>query len=499
MKTNKNTNQKLILILLSLVMVLSLFAGCGQKTDDGNEVTTNDPVTNSGDGTGTTEEVLIEPNFPEIELGTISIIQRRNETREEWDPERESNTVIQQALIERNNYLSNKYEDFDIEYYYVMTDSEFTPKLTTPISSGQQAYDIVIHPPMRLMWLANLGCLRLVQTVDNVNLDNPWWSTKLNERLSYKGYNFFAVGNANLTAMWRTSAIYFNKSIAESVGLSVSELYQSVFNHTWTLEKMLTYAKQATMDGGDGLDVISNKDTFGIIQTPGFYPAFCGTGLTLADVNDDGEFFAKKASQEIVDRVTSMINYMNNDEIALPLTAGIDQWPHFADGKGLFLVEGIAATQVVRDGEINYGLLPCPLGQDGQTEYHNFMHHGHGSAMAVPVDVDNDYLAVIGAFLEEAGYSSRLKVWPAFYKTLMKGQIARDPESADVMDIIFNNISTDIGLVYSDVYDAAIREMIANNDYTSVKSKLDGLYDSMQEALDEINVLYQEHIAKIGQ
>ena len=224
----KKLNTKLILILLSLVMILSLFAGCGNQSDETETTAENGSGNSNGGGEGSTEEVLIEPNFDDIDFNVeIGILQRETAPKEEWDPDAEGNPILEQALIERNGYLYDKY-GMEFTYYYC-SDEEFTTTVANAIQTELMAYHTISYASDWLSGLAIKGLLRTLQSVENVNLDNPWWSKQLNDRLAYKGNNFFAVGNSNISSMWRTSAIYFNKDLAEAEGVSVSQLYDSVF------------------------------------------------------------------------------------------------------------------------------------------------------------------------------------------------------------------------------------------------------------------------------
>ena len=490
-----NNCTKLTLLLLALCMMLTAFAGCGKKTDDTPAQDTTPTGTTGG---GETEEVLIEPEFPDITFyREIGVLQREIAPLEEWNVEEEGNPVLEQALVEKIGYLNDKY---GVEFtYYYSADSEITSKVANSIQSQFMAYDIISWPSGHLMTLANQALLRPLQSVENVDLSNSWWSQQINSRWEYKGNNFFAVGNSNLNSNWRTSGIFFNKAMAERIGTNAAEIYQMVFDHTWTLEKMLELGELATLDSGDGTTVVSENDTFGIVQTNGWYPALLGSGMTFASTDDEGKFVVNTVDQPMIDRIEKLINYMNDSDIALPLSAGIDQWNYFCNGKGLFLVEGIAVSSKARASDVDYGILPSPLGEAGQAEYHNFVHHGHSSAMAVPVDVLEEDLPMIGALLEASNYISRREVWPAFYQTLMRGQIARDPESAEIVDIIFDSMSTDVGIVYAAHFDNAIRAMVTNNDYSNVKSTLEGLVDDMQVTLDEVNAKYDQAIAAYQQ
>ena len=486
------TSVTLLLFALVICMSFTLFAGCADEKQ-GDAITTEPAATTPP----ATEAVDSEPNFPDVSFyREIKILQSSDLALEEWNSEEEGNVILEQAIVDKISYLEEKYT---IEFSYLYSSKkEFTDRVTTPIQGQYGAYDFISFDPAYLTGLANKGLLRTIQSVENIDLDNEWWSQSVNRRLAYKGNNFFAVGASNVNANWRTSGVFFNKTIASAIGVSASELYRLVNDHAWTLEAMLSYAKLATQDSGDGTDVISANDTFGVLQTEAWYSSIMGYGIALATTDEEGKFVVNKIEQSLIDAVTEVIVYMNDTDIALPVSArsGLDEWKQFYNGKGLFLLEGIAVSKQIRNYDVDYGILPSPLGETGQAEYYNYIHHGHSSATAVPVDVMNEDLPMIGALLEEANYISRKEVWPSFYDTLMKGQIARDPESAAVLDIIFNSMTTDPGIVYGNAIDQAIRTMIRENQSTAVSSKLNTAAENLQTILNGVNESYESFLNK---
>jgi hypothetical protein len=289
--------------------------------------------------------------------------------------------------------------------------------------------------------------------------------------------------------MWYTCAVFFNKDMAKSLGYSLSEIYASVENHTWTAEKMISMSNEVYLDA-DGIQGPTDGDRFGISQTAAWYPVFYGAGLKLVTKDSEGRFLAAPIDEKMVDVITSIINYQNDGDNSVPLSSGINQWGIFSAGNALFLMDGIAYVNSGKKSSVDYGILPCPLGEAGQETYYNFVHAGHDSAFAVPADTYEEDLPMLGIILEESNYISRREVWPEFFNTLMKGQLAKDPESAAALDVIFNNLTIDAMMIYGGHYDEEIRKMISNNNYSGVKSTLEGLQPSVQTNLDQYNDAY---------
>ena len=479
---------KLLVLLLALAMLITAFASCTTKKVKPQTPNNNNNQQQNNQTPGDeeeTEETIQPPSFGSavFDIETVRVMERDGCWKEEWDPEAESNPVLEEALVEKVGYLTEKY-DFELEVLRVHVDNT-AKTLGNSILAKNGAYDFITFPSMHTNTLAVKGYFHILQEIDYIDLTQPWWHQKLNTAIEYKGSNFYAVGSSNLCSMWVASGVFFNKDIAEKRGYSISDIYDMVMDHTWTIEKMVELATDVYVDDGD--EQPSENDIFGITQANGWYPAFYGTGLSFTEKDADGKFVAAPINESIIDTLTTIINYENNEKMSVPAdehpTAGsIDEWRQFTDGKALFLVEGIQVSDRARRSETEYGILPSPLLAEGQAEYYSAIHQGHNSSVAIPVDAR--FPEQIGILIEESNYISRVEVWPAFYDILLKGQVARDPESAEILDIIFENLTLDPAMLYSTAYDHAIRRMIRENKPNEVKSTLEGLVASTQNSFN---------------
>ncbi|MBQ8214272.1 MAG: hypothetical protein IJZ80_09705 [Clostridia bacterium] len=481
---------KLLVLLLALLMLVSAFAGCSNATDNPEEGSTEQ----ESDAESTAEDdALPPPDFDSIDMNCeFKVLQRDGAEKEEWEFEKEENPILNNALIEKIGYLEEKY-NISFSYYRIALSD--TAMIANSIQGGEQAYDFLSYPAYHSNTLAIKGLLHSLQTVDTIDTTQIWWNKELNDMLSYQGHNFFAVGSSNLSALWRASCVFVNKDIAEDRGYAMSDIYDMVNDHTWTIDKMLELATDVYVDA-DEIEGASAGDTFGISQTVCWYPTFYGAGLMFATKDSDGDFVVNSIDEKTVDIITKIITYVNDESICVPLGAGIDQFSQFTDGKALFLVEGINVSTKAKGSATDYGILPAPLGSTDQNRYYSFVHKTHNSTFSIPVDVDADKLSWIGMIIEEANYISRKEIWPAFYETLLKGQVAKDPESAEILDIVFDSMVIDPGIVYSAEFDNKIRSMVSTNQDSGIKSDLDTLTGVVQYDLDNIIKKYKEVIAK---
>ena len=119
----------------------------------------------------------------------------------------------------------------------------------------------------------------------------------------------------------------------------------------------------------------------------------------------------------------------------------------------------------------------------------------HGdSLLAIPVS--NQEPDVTAFVLEALTAESYYTVYPAFFNVVMMGKCTRDPESRDMLEIIFQNRTYDIGLIYGLGDFAGNYEVYAANHfgdtgfaslYKSFEPKINEAVETLNELIDEWN------------
>ena len=109
----------------------------------------------------------------------------------------------------------------------------------------------------------------------------------------------------------------------------------------------------------------------------------------------------------------------------------------------------VAAEQSdIRNMEELYGIVPMPKYDEAQSEY-GTLQHDQFTVYAVPATVAEDKLPLLGAVLEVMASESMRTVKPAYYEIALKRKYMSDPIAWDMLDLIFNTIRIDAGIVYT--------------------------------------------------
>jgi hypothetical protein len=97
--------------------------------------------------------------------------------------------------------------------------------------------------------------------------------------------------------------------------------------------------------------------------------------------------------------------------------------------------------------DTEFGIIPYPKYDKEQIEY---MPHTAGIFLPIVcVPKTNADTENTGLFMEAFAYEGNKTIVPAFYENILKGKTARDDESVEMLDYIYNNIRYDTGNVFN--------------------------------------------------
>jgi hypothetical protein len=131
------------------------------------------------------------------------------------------------------------------------------------------------------------------------------------------------------------------------------------------------------------------------------------------------------------------------------------QWPvsltikPFLEGRCLFFSANINSTDSLVEMENDFGIVPIPLFDEGQDDYHSLINPWVSTCFAIPTTVTGEELDFTGIILESLAAESRNYVYPAYYEVALKYQKTRDDDSIAMLDKIFTTRGCDIGIIYA--------------------------------------------------
>ncbi len=360
--------------------------------------------------------------------------------------EEETGDVINDATYRRNRKVEEEYNvnfKYDVSVGHGVDTSTWFGKMTSSILAGDDAFQIVGAYGYRLTGYVLDGSFHNLNDNKYIDFTKPWWPANIQEAGNIGNKLNFAIGNIETKYYDVSYALYFNKRVAEE--LKLESPYELVKSGKWTFDKMTEYAKLGYSDinGNSEIDV---GDRYGYLCDPwmGYDAYIQAFDIKLTDTDKDGLPYLLGLTEKYADGQARLSEFVNdsgivdhNDKTAVE---------SFRNGLGFFLSWTIGESHNMRDMEDDFGILPFPKWDESQERYITYNALGNATAYAVPVTADLDMTSCILEALAYYGYNDIL---PEYYNRALKGKSARDTESEEMLDIIFDNIEFDFTQIYS--------------------------------------------------
>ena len=426
-------------ILAAALLATTSLMSCG-GSDTPTETTTGASTETTTAGTTSYYDTLDLPNFN----GETFTILCRTDIKSEVYSESENGEVVNDAVYLRNlnvqDRLGATLEIVDVPGDWANKDS-FIQYVSSSILSNDDAFQLILGY-MNYMPPTILDGLYLdINTLPNINLDNPWWVSGFNDNVTINGKMYMAMGDMCWSMLQYAFCGYANKTVLEQYNYSSDDLYAAVREGRWTFDMMNEMAANVTSDlNGDS--VMDANDLYGIgmhnmpirALTNAFaidYTTRDSEGLPQLAVY--GERLIS-AYEEVYRACNSEYWYTENDANM------------FMNNQMLFYFDVLHSNTVLREMESDYCVLPMPKYDEAQDGYRTET-VDTTSVMFVPVTVQNKELC--GWMLELLNYESSELIVPAYFDMALQSKYARDESSIEMMQIIRDSIYYDFGYVFA--------------------------------------------------
>jgi hypothetical protein len=436
-------------VFLTLLLVSTLLLSCG--TEEGSDGVVNNTTSQAGDAEESVETIdprfavsddLPEMGFDGYEFGILYPIWSNYELGL-YFAEEETGDKLNDVIYARERDVEERF-NVVINPISCATIDQIFPQVSKAVMAGDEIYDMALtHCISGLAELSTGNYLLDFNSIDTFNLEKPWWNQKMNETLSVGGALLFAVSDFIIP---EPNVIYFNKDIHSNYNME--DMYETVRSGKWTIDKMIEMAKIPTEDL-DGNGVFDENDQYGVIaELDWMLISFMhASEQYVVEQLPDNPYPTLAMNNEkmntIVNKVYDLL-FSGNQSFTFGYQ-GSNPWPLDLDsGRGLFVLKGLSSAQKLRNVDVDFGIIPFPKYDEFQKEYINNSWNGF---MCIPnVVADTERTAII---IEALSAESHRYFVPAYYDILLTSKLARDDESQEMLDIIYNSCVYDSGLNFS--------------------------------------------------
>ena len=452
------TMKQILSLLLCALLLLSMLVACGfpanipsetnpDESSNGNpnETETADPVQEALD------KAISEVDWGGKDFGILYVNDIGGYTEEVEAKanagDASSSAVINDAVYERNTLFSDYCK---LNFILIPTSSAMVgTNLKTEVQVGTGEFHLVTQTTSGTADAALSGFLYNYLSLD-IDYEKPWWDAGTLD-FAMCGRVFFMDGPFNIVDDDVTYVMMFNKDLQEQH--RVANPYQTVKNNDWTLDNFNSIISNLSVDNGDGK--WDEYDTYGFaaphsVGTTFFY----GAGLQYVANDrtmDQPELALNTAKMEkaldVLAKARSIVHENNSSYIAEGDAYGKAK-TIFMEGRSLYYVEAASYLRTLNQSMDNsYGVIPIPKYNKAQ-EKHYTWRSAIGSTLSIPTTVASMDVDMYARVLETYCLLSQKLVRPAYYDVMLTARNVQDPESAEMLDIIYANRIYDMGAYF---------------------------------------------------
>ncbi len=441
-------SKRRISLLLALLMLAAALAGCGEtggKPADTGAVTDTDLISGTAADTEPEGPKYLD-DVPELDFdgAAFRIIEttKSNPKLSVYQAE-ELGEQLNDAVYSRNRATEERFH-ITIPEPKRAGPVEISDMLGSLVLSGSDECDLVMNALVEGMKCLTGGCSYDWNRVPYVTTTSPWYTAGLQNTV-IAGRLYILLGDLSLSYTAATRMVLFNKTKATDYNVGV-DLYQLVRDGKWTLDRLSELSNVYNDLNGDGEK--DGEDFFGIAvkNESAVISAFMyGCEMPSVILTDDGKDFEQvilsERTVELLDRLVVLMN-------TAPGSWKGNDLKLFSTGHALFSV--LTASNVTGEEmtamEDDFGVLPMPKWNEDQAEYRS-VSGNDGDCLEILKTVRNK--GFTGAITEAMSALSYESVMPVYCEVVLENSATRDPESVEMLKLIFNSRVMDFELLYA--------------------------------------------------
>lgn len=397
--------------------------------------------------------------------------------------------VVSDAVYNRNILVEDM---LNIKLNFTEDDQNqetISDTITQLITAGEDAYDLIIHVLFPLANLSVQNSFLNVLDMPSLDFSKDYWYDDYMKDVSFASETkrYILAGDYFMDIIRSAHTLFFNKDRFRDLYGEPEELYELALEGSWTHDKFLEYSSGAYQDvNGDGSR--DDGDLYGY-STYAYWgpmiPWVVGSDITFLEYKEDGApYFAMNNERSV--KLLENLNHIFHGEGTFDFADKF--YTAFSSGSSLFGgFLWVAHMETFRDMDADIGLLPIPKMDDAQEKYITST-HDTTNVGAIPITCTK--ADTIAAVLEVMCRETSESVFPVYYETALKNKYARDDYTAQILDVIRQNISCAFPVAFGNycenlpLYNAFSRPL--NSKSTDFVSNYLKYEDKAQAKLDEL-------------
>lgn len=410
--------------------------------------------------------------------------------------EEEIGEVVNDEIYRRNFKVQS-----DLNVGFKFTDialssgGDFQRIVKNSVSSGSDDYDILFGVQYNCVQLVTSNVFANLINAPYIDLNKSWWAARhiRNELTIGKDALYFLTGDISLNFVRNMSCVYFNKQLYSDYFGDPDDMYKTVLDGKWTLDKLSETVKTMYKDlNGDGAADDGDQYGCGVLAAnlTDHFMFDAGVRMTARDEEDVPYLVINnERTVNFTDKLYKL--YYENEGVrvfpAANETNNITIPAKFMNNELLFDFGWFYISELLRDMNSDYGIIPFPKYDENQSSYLSLA-HDIVPLYCVPTTCIK--MECVGAVLEVMAFESYKTVLPAYFEIALKSKYTRDvtEDAFKIIDMIHDNATTDFAYVYNYALNNIgniMRELMSakSGDFVSKYQKIEPMVQKSMEKL----------------
>ena len=506
--------KRFLLMLLVCAMLAACLAGCAEQPGPATEPVSGSSA--SGSSSGTSSDTAPQGGADDAprydakgylmddlpsDLNFDADIRVLHWTEADlFNPDKDETAFVDHSVYTRNLNVEDRlgitFEWVPAQGHWPSEQSFLTNVQNAYINGEQSRYDIIATYSQTAGLISTQGLVIDLYSVDHIDLEKPWWPSSLTADFTIGDKLWFASGDVSPAFLGEMVGVLFNKTLLKN-----DNLYELVYDGTWTQDKMLELAKNFYVDLNDS-EKKDTGDRFGIVIPWYIYldAFFYASDLITVENNDDhllcvsSTYVSEKADN--LSEVLKTFFHKTDDGL---LADGEENIHIFANGRSAFMVcpgATIMGTMSMRETRVEYGVVPVPKYDADQKEYKTTITNLY-SLYTIFAGSTKEQANRAGAVIECLASEGYRTVSPMVFEVCLKTRYTNDDDSAKMYDIIHDGVVFDVGRVFSrsalkDITQSRWQRCVIDGDKVwgamsaTIDAQMQNLLDNLMETFNNL-------------
>ena len=446
--------KKNILIMLLIVsIILPLLSSCSKAKEDSQDNQNNETAADDSGGTTEESEAATEyvPDLPAVDMDGLVFRIFNTGWSNNYEPlaitdltsEELSGDPLNDAVFNRQTFIEDKY-NIKIEEIAGDTGTGAKFNIIKSVQADDGAFDLCFIRMIDYNALITGKCAADLEDVPTIDVTQPWWDSNSYDSFSLLGKHYGVCSDITMNDDASVWCVYFNKQMIQDN--SLESPYNLVTDSKWTYGKLFEMNKVISKDlNGDGK--MDGEDRYGMLHSNDTVIGMLNcTGVNIGELDGDGNLIFTFDREDNISKTIDILTGLFDRNTVFNVHArggGVS----FEDGDNLFSFLSVFNSISMRAMETDFGILPYPKYDEKQEKYMSSVSPLFTTLAIIPTT--NTNFEDTGIIMEEMAYQGYKNIRPAFYDSLLQRKIARDEESADMLDYLFANVVYDLGAIWN--------------------------------------------------